>query len=120
MSNHDSSASELPFDETPLPEWADEIAKWPWVLIHKNPPIIAWGKEGTCPHCGHHMSIIESNRPIVHGLEVSRFYEARRNDGIPEIVYVWCNCDVAHPPEAAGEGCGQHARIPFSSALPNL
>jgi len=109
----------VPYRTTPFPGWDEEVAKWPWELIHKDPPIVIWGKEGTCPYCGDHMSIIEAYRPIVPGLEVSRFIEATRNNGIPETVYVWCNCDVAHPPEATHQGCGQHARIPFGSALPN-
>jgi|SRR5579872_471951 len=116
----DNAADEevVPYDSTPFPGWAEKVASWGWTKIYQDQKIVYYGIEGTCPRCRHQMSTIRTNTPIESFLvEAEKFRESLWTDTPPESEYVQCNCSIAHPTHAAGEGCGQYGYVPFAKAI---
>jgi hypothetical protein len=118
MVDSNSNEEVLPYDSTPFAGWSEKVASWGWTVIYQDQLIAYYGTEGNCPRCGDHMSCVISNAPRENLLvEAERFIESLWTDTPPETVLISCNCQVAHPPHAAGEGCGQSAYIPFKKAI---
>jgi hypothetical protein len=76
-------------------DWFTEVESWDWQM-HPD----GWLKAGTCPRCGHQMSIV---RGAGGGLTFA----------LDEPVTAFCNCEEEHDgrPTTIRRGCGQNARI---------
>jgi hypothetical protein len=81
-------------------DWRAKVNAWDW----KARTADEWIKEGSCPRCGHGMTVHAE-------AGVLSFQVSRRE---PQPVLARCNCSIDHPGHPSGDyqwGCGQSATI---------
>jgi hypothetical protein len=96
---HGSAApAAVDYDDAEDPEWVRAVDAVPWTKRGAR-----YEKDVTCPNCGHSMHLVYQTTftmlPDAAPLAKRDRYSER------------CQCETAHPPKAAGKGCGRHGRI---------
>jgi len=92
--------------ETLTPDWwLEEVSTWQWQQLEDE----KWKLSGNCPRCGHLMSRVEGPGIVVFSTGVG----VGSRHGVPDVVFVECNCTDPHKDRPDGEtGCGPSGQIP--------
>ena len=119
----DGDGNELPWEGTTANDWRASVDSWPWRRLGFSD----WGKSGTCPRCGHPMTLKTISGTGLDGGAASERLAADREHAvivnapiIPDPLspdndrhFARCDCSVAHPnrPSELKQGCGRWAYV---------